>query len=227
MSDISVVSSTQSLAVNTSTVEIAVVSYAPQYVLVDAASSSVTVISPVSEALHLYEDLGSLAVVSYGPQSIVVEQAGSSVSLFGAGPPGPYGPAGPVGPQGPMGPSGAGGFTFVQAVQPVPTQVGQTWWNADDTSLIGTSWVAVDRGDGVFVWVQFAGEPAVAPVQSYVHDQSTSTSLWTIVHNLSWYPSVSVFDSAGSEVEGEVTHINNKQLTINFAGGFSGKAYLS
>lgn len=58
MSDISVVSSTQALYVNASTSELAVVSYAPQYILVDAASSSVTVISPTPEDVHLYEDLG-------------------------------------------------------------------------------------------------------------------------------------------------------------------------
>jgi hypothetical protein len=227
MSDISVVSSTQALYVNASTSELAVVSYAPQYILVDAASSSVTVISPTPEDVHLYEDLGSLAVVSYGQQNIIVEQTGSSVSLFGAGPAGPEGPPGPEGPQGPIGPSGAGGFTFVQTTPPIPTQVGQTWWNSDDTSLIGTSWISIDRGDGVFVWVQFAGEPAVAPVQSYTHNQSTSSNIWTVVHNLSWIPNVTIFDSAGSEVEGDITHINNKQLTLSFAGSFSGKAYLS
>lgn len=49
-----------------------------------------------------------------------------------------------------------GKFTFVQATMPTPTVVGQTWWSADDTTLIGISSIAIDRGAGVLVWVQFA-----------------------------------------------------------------------
>lgn len=47
-------------------------------------------------------------------------------------------------------------FTFVQAAMPTATKVGQTWWSADDTTLIGISSIAIDRGGGVLVWVQFA-----------------------------------------------------------------------
>jgi len=63
---------------------------------------------------------------------------------------------------------------------------------------------------------------------SYVHNQSTPAALWTITHNLEFFPAgVTVIDSAGANVEGDVTHINAQQLTILFSGAFTGKAYLS
>jgi hypothetical protein len=46
-------------------------------------------------------------------------------------------------------------FNFVQEATPTPTKVGQTWWNTQVGTLSGTSWVAVDRGSGVLVWVQY------------------------------------------------------------------------
>jgi len=63
---------------------------------------------------------------------------------------------------------------------------------------------------------------------SYVHTQSTPSTTWTVVHNLGYFPGgVSVVDSAGTKVYGDITHANVNQLVINFSAGFSGKAYLS
>jgi hypothetical protein len=62
---------------------------------------------------------------------------------------------------------------------------------------------------------------------SYIHNQLASTDSWTVTHNLSFYPNVTVYDSSGSMVEGSVTHINEKSLTITFSSSLAGKAYLS
>ncbi len=62
---------------------------------------------------------------------------------------------------------------------------------------------------------------------SYTHTQSLPTNVWIITHNLGFYPNVSVFDSAGSQVLGEIDHLTNNALTITYAAGFSGVAYLS
>ena len=40
---------------------------------------------------------------------------------------------------------------------------------------------------------------------SYVHDQSFSASIWTVNHGLDKFPSVTVVDSAGTIVVGEIT----------------------
>lgn len=62
---------------------------------------------------------------------------------------------------------------------------------------------------------------------NYRHQQSTPSNVWVIVHSLGKYPSVTVIDSAGSEVEGEIVYDNDNQVTIVFSAGFSGNAYLN
>lgn len=57
--------------------------------------------------------------------------------------------------------------------------------------------------------------------------QSSPASVWTIAHNLNKHPSVSVVDSAGTQVIGDVQHTDDDNLTITFINQFSGKAYLN
>ncbi len=52
----------------------------------------------------------------------------------------------------------------------------------------------------------------------------TSLSTVVVAHNLGKYPSVTVIDSAGDEVEGLVDHTSINQLTITFSAPFSGVA---
>lgn len=59
----------------------------------------------------------------------------------------------------------------------------------------------------------------------YVHKQSTASSEWTIVHNLGKFPSITVVDSAGTVVVGEIILQTTEQAVISFNGAFSGKAY--
>ena len=65
------------------------------------------------------------------------------------------------------------------------------------------------------------------PIVAYHHTQSTASATWTITHNLGWYPNVTVQDSSGSVVEGEIAYNNSNTLTVTFTGAFSGDAYLS
>lgn len=65
------------------------------------------------------------------------------------------------------------------------------------------------------------------PIVAYHHTQGTSLATWTIVHNLGWYPNVTVQDSGGSIVEGEISYTSTMSLTVTFTGAFSGNAYLS
>ena len=64
-------------------------------------------------------------------------------------------------------------------------------------------------------------------IDTYVHNQSIPSATWVIPHNLLRYPSVDVVDSAGTQVVGDVQYDSNNQITINFVGAFSGKAYLN
>lgn len=62
---------------------------------------------------------------------------------------------------------------------------------------------------------------------SYIHIQSTPAASWTITHGLGKHPSVTVVDSAQTEVIGDVTYIDANSLRVDFNGGFSGNAYLN
>ena len=62
---------------------------------------------------------------------------------------------------------------------------------------------------------------------AYQHSQSATSSSWIITHNLGFYPNITVKDSAGSIVEGEIVYDSANQVTLNFQAAFSGVAYLS
>lgn len=80
------------------------------------------------------------------------------------------------------------------------------------------------QGPGGIDGVQ--AEDVVALV-SYRHTQNAPLTTWTVVHNLGFYPNVTVFNSAGSQVEGNVVHNDSNSLTITFSSTVSGKAHLS
>ncbi|MFJ8515323.1 siphovirus ReqiPepy6 Gp37-like family protein [Lysinibacillus xylanilyticus] len=60
--------------------------------------------------------------------------------------------------------------------------------------------------------------------ENYVHTQIASASKWTIHHNLGKYPSVTITDSAGSVVMGDVKHTSLNIIELTFSFAFSGKA---
>jgi hypothetical protein len=61
----------------------------------------------------------------------------------------------------------------------------------------------------------------------YVHYQGTASATWTITHNLDFFPNVTVVDSGGSTVEGEIFYQNQGTVVLTFRSAFSGTAYLS
>lgn len=63
---------------------------------------------------------------------------------------------------------------------------------------------------------------------AYTHIQAVPSAVWTILHNLGYAPGgISVLDSAGTMVEGDVAHVSLNECTISFSAGFAGTAYLS
>lgn len=63
--------------------------------------------------------------------------------------------------------------------------------------------------------------------KNFVFSQSSASDTWEITHNLGKFPSVSVVDSAGSKVIGEVTYNSINKVTLTFSAAFSGNAYLN
>jgi len=69
--------------------------------------------------------------------------------------------------------------------------------------------------------------PASSNTRRYVHIQEQASSTWTIAHTLGGRPSVTVVDSAGTVVYGEVQYLSDTQVSVLFSAGFSGYAYLT
>lgn len=61
----------------------------------------------------------------------------------------------------------------------------------------------------------------------FVFVQSASSAKWEITHGLNKYPAVSIVDSAGSTVVGDVQYTSKNTVEITFTAPFSGKAYFN
>jgi hypothetical protein len=75
----------------------------------------------------------------------------------------------------------------------------------------------------------FAIYPEVATTGdlNFTFTQGTPATTWTITHNLGKFPSVSVVDTADTQVYGDVEYIDDNSLRVTFSAAFGGKAYLN
>ena len=83
-----------------------------------------------------------------------------------------------------------------------------------------------DQGDLAAEIALLASVPG-PPNSFYKFTQASPATVWDITHNLGRKPSVTVVDSGGSPVEGEIDYLTDNRLTITFSSGFSGEASLS
>jgi hypothetical protein len=139
-----------------------------------------------------------------------------------------------TGAQGTQGVRGAQGTQGVQGTTGIGTQ------GTQGTAGVGTQGVAGPQGP--------QGEPGIGGSDinttddltegltnqyfkvdrvSFEHTQGSASNSWVINHNLGFKPNVTVVDSAGNIVEGEITYTNSNSLTVSFQASFSGYAYLS
>lgn len=63
--------------------------------------------------------------------------------------------------------------------------------------------------------------------KNYIHRQSSASSVWHIHHTLNKMPNVTVVDSSGNVVIGDISYKDPNYITISFNGAFSGKCYLN
>ena len=63
--------------------------------------------------------------------------------------------------------------------------------------------------------------------KTFVYSQTIPSKNWNISHNLDKYPSITIVDSAGSEVIGDTVYNSKNEVTIHFTAEFSGNAYLN
>lgn len=110
------------------------------------------------------------------------------------------------------------------------------WTAANPTLAKGEVGVEIDTnkmkiGTGNLAWTDlpYTGidSQALIPLVSYTHTQGSAATVWTVNHNLGFYPSVTVFLSSGDVVEGAIEHQDSNTLTVTFSVAISGTAYLS
>jgi hypothetical protein len=95
-----------------------------------------------------------------------------------------------------------------------------------DGVVIGGHLLLTTRGGDVIDAGLVTGDADVT-VFSYIYDQGVAASVWVINHPLAFRPNVSVVDSTGRQVEGDVVYTDNDTVTITFSAAFAGTAYLS
>lgn len=104
-----------------------------------------------------------------------------------------------------------------------------------DTNVTGNDiWIGSD-GDNGLITKNFSPDSLAAYYNTnnsfnqgtYIFNQSSAASTWTINHNLAKYPSVTVVDSSGNMVVGFQTYNSNNQIVLTFSAPFSGSAYLN
>jgi hypothetical protein len=153
------------------------------------------------------------AFLPYGDGSDV--DIRTDISLVGTGTPTVSSSTGATGPIGPRGPG-------VIIGEGLPTD--GDGFNGD---------IYIDSDSGSYYGPKTAGEWSDAPVYTAgntrrkVHTQASVSAQWVITHDLGGRPAVTIVDSAGTVVVGDVSYNSNTQVTISFTAPFSGYAYLT
>lgn len=124
----------------------------------------------------------------------------------------------PLSTRGPAGPRGPG--TIVGEGPPASNvgQDGDIYIDSDTSDYYGP------KTDGTWSASPFYEQELT---RRYVHTQASASATWTITHDLGGRPSVTVVDSSGTVVVGEVRYDSNTVVTVLFTAPFSGYAYLT
>lgn len=71
------------------------------------------------------------------------------------------------------------------------------------------------------------GPPGPSGGSGYIHEQLVPATTWIVAHNLARFPSVTVVDSGGTTVVGDVAYTDDDSLVVTFSAAFGGRAYLN
>jgi hypothetical protein len=86
-------------------------------------------------------------------------------------------------------------------------------------------------GSGVIKALHYYGiqidVDAIEGDKNYVFTQAVASATWAVQHNLNKFPSCTMVLSTGQQGYGDVTFIDQNNLTITFASAESGKAYIN
>lgn len=63
--------------------------------------------------------------------------------------------------------------------------------------------------------------------RTFRHVQGAAATVWNINHNLNCRPSITVVDSVGTVVIGQVEYLDDSNVRLTFSAAFGGEAYLN
>ena len=130
-------------------------------------------------------------------------------------------------------------YTLVNFYLESASTVGVNTIDANDTAFIDMTPTTPTTGDvGITASLSATGTPDntnflrgdntwAEADKTFEFTQAVPSATWTIQHGLGKFPSVSVANNNNILMYGNITYIDNNNLTINFSAGFSGKAYLN
>lgn len=93
------------------------------------------------------------------------------------------------------------------------------------SSIDPTDLVLINQDD-IIKQIQ-ASELGGSGDKNFTYTQSLPSATWVIQHDLGKNPDVTVIDSSGAEVIGDVEYTSLNSLTLTFSGAFGGIAYLN
>jgi hypothetical protein len=114
------------------------------------------------------------------------------------------------------------GYYKVTSIEAHPVET--SFWNV---GLELYAYNGVLAEDAHYIFGEFSNPESDEADKFYQHVQSVAASTWNVNHNLEKYPSVTVTLSTGQVGYGDVTYIDENNLTITFSGANSGKAYMN
>ena len=137
--------------------------------------------------------------------SVAVNEPETTISL---------GASGPQGPRGSQVLSGDG--------DPSPTigLIGDQYINTDTGKLFGPK-TASGWGEGVYLGNNDPEDMGQA------YTQSSPSTIWNIAHTLGFTPNLTIVDTQGNVVEGQIEYISPTQIQATFSEPIAGIAYIS
>jgi hypothetical protein len=98
-----------------------------------------------------------------------------------------------------------------------------------DDILIGSDGdnAYITKNFSVGKFLEYIEENGTFTQDTFIYQQATASSVWIISHGLKNFPSVTVIDSSGNKVFGDISYTDNNTLTLTFSAAFTGTAYLN
>lgn len=100
-------------------------------------------------------------------------------------------------------------------------------WTNFNTAYTNRITSLTTTGSGAATLVSNVLNIPTPPIISYVHTQEIASTSWVITHNLNFYPNVTVINSTGANIVGDITYTSTTSVTLTFSAAVSGTAYLS